>query len=245
MALLKIYITEMGEYLWILRQSLCFVLSFWVLQEIVRNQGTDKWPWAPPSVKTQANETFCTPLKDVVRIQGTVVCKGLLSYDGYDIIIAVRSEILGGEDRGLVLLTPLFMCQEAVWLRAQSGWFLATAGSPWNAICSQCRSAVFFPSGAISLFQFSIFPSPDAWRTTFWEEVFSIYFPKWSESGRNSFTDCFVLWKFHQFSEFMEHRLRAEGLQLCLQHWSLPEPHPSGWMPWVNWFTLNLTWNYQ
>lgn len=131
------------------------------------------------------------------------------------------------------------MCQETVRLCARSGRFLATARSPWNVISSQCRSAVFFLSGAISLFLFSIFPNPEVWRTTFWEEVFSIYFRKWSESGRNSFTDCFVLWKFHQCSEFMEHRLRTRGLQLCKEHWSLPGSHPSGCMPGVNWFTLN------
>lgn len=57
----------------------------------------------------------------------------------------------------------------------------------------------FLSSASISLFGFSVLPNPKVLRTTVWEEVFSVYFSKWTESIRNSSTDCFALWKFHQF----------------------------------------------
>lgn len=57
----------------------------------------------------------------------------------------------------------------------------------------------FLSSESISLFGFAILPNPKVLRTTVWEEVFSVYFSKWTESIRNSSTDCFALWKFHQF----------------------------------------------
>lgn len=76
----------------------------------------------------------------------------------------------------------------------------------------------FLHSGSISLLRFSmLLPKPKALRITVWEGVFSVYFSKCSEGRSSSFIDCFAFWKFHQFFELMEHRLR---MQVFLEHWS-------------------------
>lgn len=81
----------------------------------------------------------------------------------------------------------------------------------------------FLHSGSISLLRFSMLPKPKALKITVGERVCSVYFSKCSEGRSSSFIDCFAFWKFHQFFELMEHRLR---MQVFWEHWSLARVSP-------------------
>lgn len=105
-------------------------------------------------------------------------------------------------------------------------------------IVQKCR---FLSSESISLFGFLVLPNPKVSG----EEAFSVYFSKWTESIRNSSTDYFALWKFHQF---LVYGAQIEGLKDSAVFGTLVPAWISpirSCMSWINWFTLYLTWNYK